>query len=253
MRKYILTIVGIGFCILSLAQDDIQQKMDTVGILYGENKFNEAVVAYEDILSSGIESPIVYFNLGNAYYKSGDFTSAIINYERALLLSPNDEDILFNLEMARTHVVDNVEELPETFLDKWKRDTVEMNSADEWGMHSVIAFICGLLLFALFLFSSRIRIKKLAFFISVLAVLYSLVTYSFASGQKRKLTRRNFAIITVRSVTVKSSPNESGTQLFIIHEGIKVELTGESPGNWTEIKLADGNEGWVKDTVMVRI
>jgi tetratricopeptide (TPR) repeat protein len=252
MRKYILTLLGISFCLLTYAQEGVQEKMSEAGIYYGENKFTEAVEVYESILSTGVESSTIYFNLGNAYYKAGLITSAILNYERALLLEPDDADIKYNLEMAQTHVVDNIEELPEMFMDKWHRQIIDTYSADEWGVHSIVAFVICLLLFGLFLFTSRMQIKKLAFFFSILAVLYSLFTYSFASRQKRKLTHRNTAIITTRSVTVKGSPSETGTELFIIHEGLKVQLT-DSLGDWIEIKLADGNEGWVKDSVMVRI
>jgi tetratricopeptide (TPR) repeat protein len=252
MRKYIFTLIGISFCLLTYAQNDVQAEMTKAGKLYDESRFVEAVAVYDSILNTGMESSTLYFNMGNAWYKAGDPTSAILNYERALLLEPDDEDIIYNLELARTHVVDNIEELPEMLMDKWRRGIIEMHSADGWGIHSVITFISCLLLFALFLFSSRIQVKKLAFFFSVLSVLYSLFAYSFASAQKKKITDRNTAIITTRSVTVKGSPSETGTELFIIHEGLKVELT-DSLGDWIEIKIADGNEGWVKDTVVVRI
>jgi len=252
MRKYLLTLFVISFSLLAFAQGDVQEKMAKANALYGDNKFNDAIEVYKEILNEGVESSTIYFNLGNACYKAGDPTLAILNYERALLLSPNDEDIQFNLEMARTHVVDDIEELPEMFMDRWRNSIINMHSADDWGIQSIAAFTVCLVLFAMFLFSRRIQLKKMAFFLSVMALLYSLFTYSFASAQKNKLTNRNTAIITARSVTAKGAPSETGTELFIIHEGLKVELT-DSLGSWIEIKLADGNKGWVKDTVMERI
>jgi len=256
MRQKILYTIGLLALVLisgtTFAQKAEQDSIAKADTLYAQGHYPQAASVYSGILKRGYESAGLYFNLGNAYYKSGQVTKAIINYERARLLAPNDDDIKYNLDLAQAHVVDNIQPLPEFFLTKWWHSIINTHSADEWGTQSMIAFFIFLIIFALFLFAQTVRRKKLAFWVSILALIWSGFTFSFASSQKSKLTHRNTAIITAPTVTVKGSPSETGTELFIIHEGLKVKLT-DSLGTWKEIQLADGNKGWVQDSTMVRI
>ena len=256
MRRKALHIIGmLALVLLSGATFAQKAELDSItraDTLYAQGHYPEAARVYSGILKRGYESADLYFNLGNAYYKSGQVTKAILNYERARLLAPNDDDIKYNLDLAQAHVVDNIQPLPEFFLTKWWHSVINTHSADEWGVQSMVAFFIFLILFVLFLFAQSVRRKKLAFWVSILSLTWSAFTFSFASSQKSKLTHRNTAIITAPTVTVKGSPSETGTELFIIHEGLKVKLT-DSLGTWKEIQLADGNKGWVQDSTMVRI
>jgi tetratricopeptide (TPR) repeat protein len=230
----------------------LQDSLNQAAKSYNSGKYNEAIRTYENVLGKGFESPVLYFNLGNAYYKAGNSTYAILNFERAKKLSPNDEDINYNLEMAKKKIVDNIVSLPQPGFLAWWKQLISIRSADQWGIHSLVAFFIFLILFGVFLFSSTARVKKLAFWFSIAAIFYSGVTFSFADDMRKKLLKHNSAVITERSVRVKGSPSETGTELFIIHEGLTVQLTDQL-GDWIEIRLPDGNKGWVKEAMMIRI
>ena len=200
----------------------------------------------------GEESAKLYFNLGNSYYKTGDINNAILNFERAKILAPHDEDIEFNLRIANQFVVTKIEELPQPFFLRWQTSVINKYPTDTWATISIGAFVLFLLLLGLFFFSKSVSIKRISFWIGILLVVLSGFSYTFANKQKRKIANRNHAVVFCPRVTVKSSPTQTGTDLFLIYEGLKVEVS-DSLNTWKEIKLADGNEGWLPDSCIVKI
>ncbi len=219
---------------------------------YAAEEYQQAVAAYRQILSMGQVSSKLYFNLGNACYKSGDMNHAILYYERAKQLAPRDEDIDFNLRMANQFVVTNIEALPQPFFLRWRDRLIGLYPADAWGAISLGSFMLFLTLLGIFLFSSRPALKRLAFWIGMLALLSAAASFSFAIRQKEKMNQRSSAIIFCPRVTVKSAPSPSSTDLFLLYEGVKVELSDSVP-QWKEIRLSDGNMGWMPDSCLVRI
>ena len=266
MKRYILLILFVIPVALFAQENDTQNKDPQVNTAQADNtqlwekanafytteEYQKAVGVYLQILNSGEESAKLYFNLGNAYYKVGDMNNAILYYERAKLLAPNDEDITFNLKMANQYVVTSIDELPKPFFLRWKQSIINLYPADTWSYISISAFILFLLLLGLFIFSKTVSIRRISFWLGILIVIFSGFTYSFAAHQKKKTEIRDHAIVFCPRVTVKSSPAESGTDLFLIYEGLKVQIT-DSLNTWREIKLADGNEGWLPDSCIVRI
>jgi tetratricopeptide (TPR) repeat protein len=253
IQKYLLILLlGGGLQSVSAQPVALQDSLAKGNQLYTAGKYAEAAKTYEAITAKGFESFELYYNLGNALYKSNNITYAILNYEKALKLQPTNEDARFNLEMTKRQVVDNIDLLPEPGFLRWWHELINSRPADSWGTHTLVSFFLFLIFFALFLFSATIRNKQLTFWLSVLALSYSLVTYSFGSTQRSKLVNHNSGVITERSVRMKGSPSESGTELFILHEGLSVQIT-DKLGDWIEIRLADGNKGWVKESSLVRI
>ncbi|HWS01410.1 MAG TPA: tetratricopeptide repeat protein [Prolixibacteraceae bacterium] len=253
IRKYLLILlIFSGIQVVNGQPAGLQDSIAKGNQLYTSAKFAEAAKTYEAVAAKGFESFELYFNLGNALYKSNNITFAILNYERALKLSPNNEDALFNLEMAKRQVVDNIDLLPEPGFIRWWHELISSRPADSWGNQSIVSFFLFLLLFALFLFASTIRFKQFTFWFAVIALSYSLLTFSFGSSQRSKLVHHNSGVITERSVRMKGSPSETGTELFILHEGLSVQIT-DKLGDWIEIRLADGNKGWVKESALIRI
>lgn len=241
MNKISLSIFALLFSFSLMAQHPQLEKGNE---LYSSQKFNEAIAAYEEVVNSGLESAELYYNLGNAYYKSGKYTRAILNYERAKLLAPNDGDIQFNLDLANQHVVDAIEPLPQVFFVRWWKNLVRSKQADSWAVFSFVSFFVFLGLLALFVFSSSSKLKKLGFWSGILVFALSVTTFVFANKQQNRLTKHNFAIVLQASVTAKSSPSEGGTNIFVIHEGLKVQLL-DQVSNWYQVRLADGNQGWL--------
>ncbi|MCL3781250.1 tetratricopeptide repeat protein [Prolixibacteraceae bacterium JC049] len=226
--------------------------MEKANKQYSEQKFAEAVKSYEQIVNGGFESAQLFFNLGNAYYKTGQIPKAILFYEKAKLLNPHDDDINYNLKLANQHIVDKIESLPQVFFTRWWNSIVRYYSADSWAWSSLSAFALFALLLGVFLLTRSGLWKRVSFWLGSFAFIFSCFAFYFAVSQKKMQTQKRSAIVFSPSVTVKSTPAESGTKLFVIHEGIKVQLT-DSVSNWKEIKLPDGNKGWLPDSCVVKI
>jgi tetratricopeptide (TPR) repeat protein len=249
MKRLFNTILAILITANLFAQADLLQKGNEH---YAKEEYQQAIDAYNQLLMTNLESPEVYYNLGNAYYKTKQYTLAILNFERAKLLSPDDEDIDFNLQVANQYVVDSIQELPGLFFVRWWNSLVNSQSTDTWAVVSIISFILTLVL-ALFYFFSRISdVRRISFWAASALIVITMFTWSFAAKQKSRMVDHSHAIVMQPTVTVKSSPSEKGTNLFVVHEGLKVEITDQL-GDWLEIKLADGNKGWLLSESIERI
>lgn len=252
MKKIVLyLLLALPGFVFAQAENN-EQLWEKANAYYTTEEYQQAISLYEQMLASGEESAKLYFNLGNAYYKAGDINNAILNYERAKVLAPNDEDIAFNLKIANQFVVTNIEELPKPFFLRWRESVINKYPADTWAKISIAAFLLFLVLLGLVIFSKRIALRRTSFWVGILVIVFSGFTFSFAARQKKKIVERNGAIVFCPRVTVKSAPAETGTDLFLIYEGLKVQIT-DSLGNWKEIRLADGNEGWLPDSCIVKI
>jgi tetratricopeptide (TPR) repeat protein len=212
---------------------------------YAAGDFEAAAEKYESLLQTCGESSQVRYNLGNAYYKAGKIAPAVLHYERALLLNPGDADIRFNLQLAREKVMDRIEPVGQFFLIRWFLSVQDMGKADTWAKAGIASFLLFAGCMALFVFSRKIGLKKAGFYIGLGLLVIVAVTNIFARNQKSKLLQRTSAIVFAPTVTVKSSPDASGTDLFVLHEGTKVTIKS-SLGEWSEIELADGNIGWMR-------
>jgi tetratricopeptide (TPR) repeat protein len=244
INKYGLLII---FILLSLKINAADDRFEKANNLYSEGKYREAVEMYEEILKSGMEAPDLYFNLGNAYYRYGYLPSAILNYERALLLAPQERDIRYNLELAYNQTSDKLEKVDDFFLTRWFDSLRSSTDSDKWAIISIILFTLTLAGFFFYFFSQTTIIRKVSFFFAILFVTGSIITFSFSYAQKERLINRNSAIIFSPSVTVRSSPDRSGTELFVLHEGTRVEIL-QTVGEWYEVELDDGNKGWMPVT-----
>ncbi len=232
--------------------DDIDHLIRQANDSYSNGEFQQAITLYDSVLISGYEASEIYYNLGNSYYKLGQNTDAIINYERATLLSPDDEDVKYNLSIANNQVLDNIDKLPELFINNWFKNLVSLTTSNNWAILSIFTFLLSLIFISIYLFSSLRIIKKFSFWFSVLWIILSVNSFIYSGIQKNNLTRNDSAIIYSPAVTLKSSPDESGTDLFLLHEGTKIEVT-DRLGDWREIRLADGNIAWLKYSDIVII
>ena len=211
---------------------------------YKNSNFQKSIELYEQIVSEGYSSSELYFNLGNAYYKANNLPYAILNYERAKLIRPNDEAINYNLQLVNTFKVDQIEEIPEFFVKEWFSSLVLWKSYEIWSYTSVISFFMVIICILLFLFSGKTKLKKLSFVFAILLFVVSTTTFILAHKRYNIQTTKDKAIITVSTVTTKSSPDESGNDLFVLHEGTKVNIE-DKVGDWLEVKISDGNKGWI--------
>ena len=211
---------------------------------YIKEDYAAAIQIYEALLKNG-EAADVYYNLGNSYYKRGEIAKAVLNYERALLLQPGNGDIRANLEVARAKTIDKVEPVPEVFFVSWIKSLTNSMSVDAWATWGIVSFILLIIALYFFIFSKQIVLKKVGFILGIVFLIVTICSNLFASQQKEHLVNRNEAIVMNPSVTVRSTPSESGTSLFILHEGRKVNVKDNSMKEWKEIRLEDGKVGWV--------
>ncbi|HAM97663.1 MAG TPA: hypothetical protein DCQ26_03550 [Marinilabiliales bacterium] len=230
----------------------MQALLDSASTYYSTNQFEKAIASYEQVIASGYEASELYYNLGNAYFKSNKIALAIVNYERAKKLAPNDEDIDFNLNMANTFIVDKIEVIPEFFLNSWRSNFGKTLSTNQWSLLSISLFVSALVLLLVYFLSGKAVLRKISFWMGILFLIISLVSFTNARKQKWLITHEPEAIIITPSVVVKSAPSETGTELFLIHEGLKVKTT-EKSGDWHQIRLSNGNKGWIKKTDFVII
>ena len=211
---------------------------------YIRNDFASAIQIYESLLRKG-DAADIYYNLGNSYYKVNEIAKAILNYERALLLQPGNGDIRANLEIARGKTVDKVEAVPEVFFVTWTKALINSMSVDAWAVWGVVSFLLLIVSLYFFIFSKQVVLKKVGFITGIVFLIVVVMANVFASKQKEELLHRDSAIIMNPSVTVRSTPSENGTSLFILHEGHKVDIKDSSMKDWKEIRLEDGKVGWV--------
>ena len=238
--------------IIFLSNSTLFASVKEAETLYTNGDYDKALELYKKVIANGEESSVLYYNIGNCYYKLGQNTKAIIFYERALLLNPNDEALNYNLSLANRNIVDKLDVIPEIFFVRWYKSFVSLFSADQWAYICSALFIALLVLLLIFFYSNIVWLKKLSFYKAILCFLFVICTFVFAYQQNAKIKNREFAIISAPSVTVKGSPDVSGTDLFLIHEGLKVKIVDEL-GTWYNIVLLNGNEGWVSQKSLERI
>jgi tetratricopeptide (TPR) repeat protein len=237
---------------LHLHANEYTALIDSANAAYTTNNFEKAAELYQRILDKNVESSEIYFNLGNAYYKMNKTGFAILNYERAKKLDPDDDDINVNLKHAYQKTEDKIEAAPELFLTEWKNGIVNLMSEKEWSILFIL-FICITLLFFLFYIMSRNNgIRRFGFYTGAIFIVLSISTFFIAKHKYELTVNSSGAVITGESVTVNGSPNEKGTKLFILHEGTKVNIT-EDQSDWTEIRIANGNTGWIKTSQLQKI
>jgi tetratricopeptide (TPR) repeat protein len=212
---------------------------------YSSGDYSKACDVYQKILEEKGESAAIYYNIGNCYYKQNKTAPAILNYERALLLDPGNGDIRFNLEIAKLKTVDKIDPIKPFFLSEWINDLQNLLGTNQWAYSGIICFFLLIGMFVLFFFSRKIILKKLGFYAGIVLLVIIIASNVFSHNQKKRLTNRNSAIVFAPTVTIKSSPDNSGTDLFPLHEGTKVEIKSKL-GEWYEIIIADGNVGWIQ-------
>lgn len=217
---------------------------------YSGGMWEDAVSAYTAVENLGLESPALYCNLGNAWYKSGDIARAMLYYERALKLDPSYSDARYNRTVVSDFVQDRIEPVPEFILKTWVRDLCYALDSDTWAVAGLVFLAVTAAALLLLLLSSSLALRRTGFFSGIVFFLLAVMSVTFAFWQKSDYMRKDGAIIMTPVVSVKSSPSsEASTDLFILHEGTKVIIIDEV-GEWRNIELADGRQGWMRSADM---
>ena len=219
---------------------------------YQKGNYQQAIRDYEEVLKNG-ESAEIYFNLGNAYYRTDNITKAVLNYERARLLSPGDDDINFNLQFARSKTIDKITPQSEMFFVTWYKSLVNFTSVDNWAKTGILCIVMALLLVLLYLFGPQLMLRKIGFFGGLAFFVIFLLSNLFAFQQKQALDNRTGAIIMTPSVNIKKTPAKNSADQFVLHEGTRVDIIDKGMTDWRCIRVGDGREGWIETKAIEEI
>ena len=241
MKKIVLFFIVITSSVYGQSIDSLFVKANE---LYKDNNFIKAVELYETIEQKGFQSAELYYNLGNSYYKLDKVAPSIFNYEKALKLDPLHQDAINNLAFAKRMTIDNIEVLPQSFLQRFSKNVIQKFTFNTWAWLAVFSTFLTVIFFLLYYFSYSSRNKFVFFNLSLLFVFLLVITTAFAYQNYGYLKNNKEAIIFTQKVEVKNAPTMNSDEVFILHEGTKV-LVLDEVDNWKKIKIADGKIGWL--------
>lgn len=219
---------------------------------YNAGNYPEAVSRYTEVLKNGEESAELYFNLGNAHYKLNDIAESVYNYEKALLLDPADKTIKNNLEFANNMVIDDIKEVPKSGLSNFITNAISIFSFNGWAWVAIIGVAIFSILFLLFYFSIASKWKRVFFTVAITAVIISFISLIFAFHLKNVALNNDFAVVFAEEVSVRNEPNLRGNELFLLHEGTKVEVLSTFQ-EWIQLELSNGSTGWILSAEIKKI
>ena len=254
MRKlrYIFLVVGCCLLISGLFAQDLRAIIEEGNKAYTEGLYPDAIDYYKQVADAGFESPELFYNLGNAYFKLNDYPHAILWYERARRLDPGNEDIDYNLNVANSKIADKIDPLPDLFYVRWYWSIVNLFPINTWAIQTIVCFILTLVAISLYFISRRLFLRKTGFRAAILFLALTLFILLFSVSGYHRMKTLHEAIVFDPTITVKSSPDEKSVDLFVIHEGTKVQLL-DKIGEWYEIRIANGSVGWLPKDSFVEI
>ena len=245
MKRIIILTTLLLMSVVGVMAQTSAERWETGNRAYIEGNYDKAIEEYTAILDGGEYSMKLYYNLANAYFKAGANGKAILYYNKALRIAPSQEDIRHNLALAEAQTKDRIAVIPEFFLNRWLRTLRNSMSSTAWSVLSLLMFGAMLAFGLLFLLASQVRWRKVGFYGALCAFVLFVATTSFAVSSRNDMLSHNEAIVMGTAISVKSSPDRSATDLFVLHEGTKVKVFAEVD-EWVEVVIADGKKGWTE-------
>jgi tetratricopeptide (TPR) repeat protein len=245
LKQLLYVLIFLVLPVLSFARAKDEALLAKGNSLYKRAAYQQALDTYQKILTRDEASVVVYFNMGNAYFKLGDLPAALLYYEKAQRLAPNDEDIKANIRFVNARTVDKIEELPEFFLSRWWTSLLLSFPSGVLALASLLLMLTGSALLILYFFTHQVALKKASFYSAIVLFVLAVFTVFVASQQHSYQVKNRQAIVFASPVAIQSAPAANSRILFMVHEGTKVTLIESNPA-WSRVKLANGNEGWMK-------
>lgn len=231
---------------------DAEETMKQGNQFYMNNNYEKAIEKYSELVKKGYSGKELFYNLGNAYFKTGRIGFSILNYEKALRLAPSDEDIIYNLKIANARTVDKIEIFPRLFLIQWWESLVNFYSVNGWTQIIYVLYLLIIALVGAFFLTRRHRVQKLSLAgLIPLIIVFALSVFILALKINFESTQQT-GILVENTASVKLSPDRQSGDAFIIHEGIKVNVEDKVNG-WLKIRLADGKVGWIENRELAKI
>ena len=247
----IIILVMTCFMTIETKAQNPEELLAKANTLYNESAYDSAAVVYESIINKGYSSSTLFYNLGNTYYKIGNYPLSIYYYEKSLKLDPKNEDTKHNIEIAQAFISDKIESVPEFFVKTWWKNISDSFSINVWSVITLVGL--GALLICLFFYiTARTRVlKKSMFFIGLILIILNICSFSITIKKSNYIKSQNEGIIVTPTITVKSSPSSSSVDLFVLHEGSKVKILDHAD-NWDKIKIGNGSTGWLPSSTIIK-
>jgi tetratricopeptide (TPR) repeat protein len=238
--KYLISIAYLICSLVSLANNDFNEG----NAAYKDQRYEDAVEAYQKIVDDGLESPELYYNLGNAYFKLNDLAHAKLYLEKAHKLAPNDEDIIYNLDsIANPALLDKTEIIPAKGINAAMVSVVASKGKNFWSWTAILLCGFGFLSLCAFLFVGTSKLKQIAFYSGITAIVLGIVAIGLAYFHKNHLNSHEKGVIMSESVEILNEPSANAEMLFELHEGTTVEIIEEN-NEWYRIEI-DKLQGWM--------
>ncbi len=245
MRRFLIYTILLVLSVVATAQTTSLERWDAGNKAYVEGDYAKAIEEYQAIVNGGEYSLTLYYNLANAYFKSGNVGKSILYYHKALRLDPSQEDVLHNLAIAEAQTKDKVAEESEFVVGRWWRAVRNSLGCTVWSVLSLTMFGLLLVFAIIFLLAERIGVRKAGFYGALCSILLFVLTTAFAISSRNDMLTHDEAIVLSSAISVKSSPDRAATDLFVLHEGAKVRIVSDME-EWYEVSLADGKKGWTE-------
>ncbi len=219
----------------SLVVSNAAAEFDRANKLYEQGKFPEAAGAYEALASSGVLNSSLWFNLGNAAYKSGQIGRAIVAYRMAERLTPRDPALRANLQFVRSKVYSD----ERTRVPTWKA-AIRIATLNEWTTLTAMLFWawCAVLMTGEM---TRRRYTKTLLAGWALLVFSGVATAIAASD----LRTESEAVVVAKEVTARFGPLDESQSAFQLRDGAEVMVLG-AKGGWLQVRDAEKRTGWMR-------
>ena len=227
----------------ALADEKIEDKFFQANKFYSQGEYQKAALLYEKITNSGVKTGNIYYNLGNTYFKLGRKGKAILNYERALKLIPQDEDLSANISFVRSVLAEAQPEEKLSWFEKIYIPFRDIMSADAWAILSFVSYLTFFSVIVIAIFIAGFR-KLARYFVCFLLILI-ILSFIFMLSRIRDTELNKEGIIVAEEVEVRYSPSFSGAVAFRLHEGIKASII-RCEGDWCQIRLSRDKSGWIE-------
>jgi len=247
MKQILSIFIFINFLTAGIIAGNTEtEKLNSANNAYEAGNFENAVKLYEEIIELDYESAELFYNTANCYYRLNNIGLSVYYYEKAKLLDPFDEDIIYNLDLAELRIKDKPSEIPEFAVLTLFNKVSSALSVNLYGIISLVFFIAFLSLLYFYLNSENSKQKKIRFLFAAVLFFFSLISFIFVQHQLNLLNSDDSAVVISKEINAKSSPDEDANNIFPVYEGYKVTIE-DKLNNWVEIKLTDGKKAWLKE------
>jgi len=215
---------------------EMSTNFDSANRLYEQGKFTESAAAYEKMIQAGTVSSAIYFNLGNAYFKSEQLGRAIAALRKAENLAPRDSDVRANLQFVRARV-----QAPTGSPVSWQQWVMTL-TLNEWAILTAVIAWVWLALWVLIQFQPQLKQTiRMALWCGGAAVLVcGGCTYAAWSSGSTKI-----AIIVAKDASLHNGPLEEAPTTTTVHDGAELTVL-DTKNDWLQVRVDNQRVGWVK-------